>query len=47
MTVVGKRGAPAPNQLVLLSAQLSPDPEMIDRYVGEAVAMFLARYGTP
>jgi hypothetical protein len=36
-----------PNQLVLLSAQLSPDPEMIDRYVGEAVAMFLARYGTP
>jgi len=35
-----------PNQLVLLSAQLSPDPEMIDRYVGEAVAMFLARYGT-
>ena len=36
-----------PNQLALLSAQLSPDPEMIDRYVGEAVAMFLARYGTP
>jgi TetR/AcrR family transcriptional regulator, mexJK operon transcriptional repressor len=36
-----------PNQLVLLSAQMSPDPEMIDRYVGEAVAMFLARYGTP
>ena len=36
-----------PNQLVLLSAQMSPDPETIDRYVGEAVAMFLARYGTP
>jgi TetR/AcrR family transcriptional regulator, mexJK operon transcriptional repressor len=36
-----------PNQLVLLSAQMSPDPEMINRYVGEAVAMFLARYGTP
>ncbi len=36
-----------PNQLALLSAQMSPDPEMIDRYVGEAVAMFLARYGTP
>jgi TetR/AcrR family transcriptional regulator, mexJK operon transcriptional repressor len=34
-----------PNQLVLLSAQMSPDQEMIDRYVGEAVAMFLARYG--
>jgi hypothetical protein len=32
---------------VLLSAQMSPDPEMIDRYVGEAVAMCLARYGTP
>jgi hypothetical protein len=30
-----------------LSAQMSPDPETIDRYVGEAVAMFLARYGTP
>jgi TetR/AcrR family transcriptional regulator, mexJK operon transcriptional repressor len=36
-----------PNQLVLLSAQMSPDPEMINRYVGEAVAMFLARYGAP
>jgi TetR/AcrR family transcriptional regulator, mexJK operon transcriptional repressor len=36
-----------PNQLVLLSAQMSPDQEMIDCYVGEAVAMFLARYGTP
>ncbi len=36
-----------PNQLVLLSAQMSPDQEMIDRYVGEAVAMFLAQYGTP
>jgi len=36
-----------PNQLALLSAQMSPDPETIDRYVGEAVAMFLARYGTP
>ena len=36
-----------PNQLALLSAQLSPDQAMIDRYVAEAVAMFLARYGTP
>jgi len=36
-----------PNQLALLSARLSPDQQMIDRYVGEAVAMFLARYGTP
>lgn len=36
-----------PNQLALLSARLSPDQEMIDRYVTEAVAMFLARYGTP
>jgi TetR/AcrR family transcriptional repressor of mexJK operon len=35
-----------PNQLVLLSAQLSPDQGTVDRYVGEAVAMFLARYGT-
>jgi TetR/AcrR family transcriptional repressor of mexJK operon len=34
-----------PNQLAVLSAQMSPDPETIDRYVGEAVAMFLARYG--
>ena len=31
----------------MLSAQLSPDQETIDRYVREAVAMFLARYGTP
>jgi TetR/AcrR family transcriptional repressor of mexJK operon len=36
-----------PNQLALLSAQLSPDQAMVDRYVAEAVAMFLARYGTP
>jgi TetR/AcrR family transcriptional repressor of mexJK operon len=36
-----------PNQLALLSAHLSPDQAMIDRYVAEAVAMFLARYGTP
>jgi TetR/AcrR family transcriptional regulator, mexJK operon transcriptional repressor len=36
-----------PNQLALLSAELSPDQEMIDRYVTEAVAMFLARYGRP
>ena len=36
-----------PNQLALLSAHMSPDQEMIDRYVGKAVAMFLARYGTP
>jgi TetR/AcrR family transcriptional regulator, mexJK operon transcriptional repressor len=36
-----------PNQLALLSAHLSPDQAMIDRYVSEAVAMFLARYGTP
>jgi TetR/AcrR family transcriptional repressor of mexJK operon len=36
-----------PNQLAMLSAQLSPDRETIDRYVGEAVAMFLARYGIP
>ena len=36
-----------PNQPVMLSALLSPDPETIDRHVGQTVSKFPARYAKP